>query len=120
MEQQPNYESGLSPDEVARAVEREKRIRVGLERAWRTGRRIDDWTAKHIARLLDPGDGPLHEFAQTGAVPPGVEADLAMAAEVVQEIDAETELPRIVALGEYLGGRLIRSEMPYWNDPGME
>jgi hypothetical protein len=24
------------------------------------------------------------------------------------------------ALREYFGGRLIRSAMPYWNDPSME
>lgn len=118
--EQPEHERGLSPDEAARAAERENRIREGLERAWRTGRRIDDWTAKHIARSLDPGDGPLHQLAETGAVPPGIEADLAIAAEVVQDIDSEQELGRIVALGEYVAGRLIRSEMPYWNDPSME
>ena len=119
MERKPQYKNDLSSGEAAH-VQRENRIREGLDRAWRTGRRIDDWTAKHIAMLLDPGDGPLHEFVERGAVPPGIEADLAIAAEVVKDLDAEPELPRVVALGEYLAGRLIRSDMPYWNDPSME
>jgi hypothetical protein len=119
MEHQPHHESALPADETA-VAERERQIAEGLELAWRTGRRVDDLTAKRIARTLDPGDGPLHEFAETGAIPAGIEGDLATAAEVVQDIGLGTHLPRIAALGDYLTGRLIKTEMPYWNEPGME
>jgi hypothetical protein len=122
MEQGPHYESDLPADEAAVAVERFARIQDGLEIAWRRGRRIDDLTAKRIARELDPGGGPLHVFADTGAIPEGMDADLVTAEEVVQdlELDHEPSLPWITALREYFGGRLIRSAMPYWNDPSME
>lgn len=121
MEQQPQTEQDSSSgDEAARAAKREQRINEGLERAVRTGRRIDDWTAKHIARLLDPGDGLLHVFAESGALPPGIEGELTSAVEVLQDVGLEEQLPRVEALGDYIAGRLIRSEMPYWNDPSME
>jgi hypothetical protein len=84
------------------------------------GRPIDDWTAKHIASTLDPGFGPLHEFVETGAIPPGIETDLAAASEVAQELELQGTLPWITALGEYLGGRLMKTEMPFWNAEGME
>jgi hypothetical protein len=121
MEYQPQ-EQDLPADEAARAAERRARIRGGLEDAWRTGRRINDLTAKRIARELDPGSGPLHEFAQTGAVPEGVDADLVTAEEVLRDLELEHEppIPWMEALREYFGGRLIRSAMPYWNDPSME
>jgi hypothetical protein len=106
MEQQPHQE-GLPADEVAGAPERERLIREGLDDARRKGRRINDLTAKRIARELDPGSGPLHEFAETGAIPDGVETD-------------EAYGPWIGALREYFGGRLIRSAMPHWNEPGMD
>ena len=120
MEGQPQYEAGLPAEEAARAAERERRIKEALQAAWRRGRRIDDWTAKHIAQTLDPGDGPLHEFAETGAIPEGMEAELAIAAEVIQDLDIQEELPPLTALGEYFAGRLLKSAMPYWNDPSME
>lgn len=121
MEQQPRHEEGLPVDEAALAVERHARIGDGLEEAWRTGRRIDDLTAKRIARELDPGSGPLHHFAETGAIPPGAETDLVVAEEVAQDLELEqSRIPWITALGEYFDGRLIKSEMPYWNDPSME
>lgn len=120
MEHERQQEEGLPADEEARAREREQLIRAGLKVAWRRGRRIDDLTAKRIARQLDPGSGPLHEFAETGAIPDGVEADLAVAGEVVEDLGDESHLPRITALGEYLAGRMIKSELPYWNDPSME
>jgi hypothetical protein len=121
MEQQQRLEGGLPDEEAARAAERERRIKARLDIAWRTGRRIDDWTAKHIARGFDPGEGPLHEFATTGAIPPGIEADLTAAGEVAQDLESEgVDLPRITALGEYFTGRLIKTEMPYWNEPSME
>lgn len=122
MEQQPHHEEDLPADEAAIDFERTVRITDGLEDAWRTGRRINDLTAKRIARELDPGSGPLHDFAETGAIPDGIEADLATAEEIVRdlELDHEPYIPWIAALREYLGGRLIRSELPYWNDPSME
>jgi hypothetical protein len=120
MEQQPQHEGDLPSDETARAAKRERRITEELEIAWRTGQRIDDWTAKQIARGFDPGEGPLHEFAATGAILPGIEVDLTVAAEVTQDLESEADLPRITALGEYFAGRLIRTEIPYWNDPSME
>lgn len=118
--EQPHHEDGLPADEAARAAETERLIHEGLDQAWRTGRRIDDLTAKRIARELDPGSGPLHEFVETGAVPADMELDLATAEEVVRDLKLEPRIPWITALGEYCAGRLIRSEMPYWNDPSME
>lgn len=119
MEHESRYEGGLPADEAA-AAERERLINGGLEDAWRTGRRIDDLTAKRIARMLDPGSGPLHEFVETGAIPDGIESELAAAGEVLQDVGLEPHLPRTTALGEYFAGRLIRSELPYWNDESME
>lgn len=119
MEQQPHH-GDLAADEAARAAERQAHIRDGLEEARRTGRRINDLTAKRIARELDPGSGPLHEFVETGAVPDDVEADLAAAEEVARDLEAQAHIPWVRALREYFGGRLLRSAMPYWNDPNME
>src|SRR5258708_1300612 len=91
MEQGSGYERGLPADEEAIAAERYARIQDGLEEAWRTGRRINDLTAKRIARELDPGDGALHDFAGTGAIPEGMDADLAVAEEVTRDLELEHE-----------------------------
>lgn len=115
MEQQPQHEDGLA-DEATVAVERERHINEALEQAWRTGRHIDDLTAKRIARTLTPGSGALHVFAETGAIPEDMGVELEMACEVAPELK-ETW---IAALDHYCRGRLIKSEMPYWNDPSME
>jgi len=84
MEHQAHNEN-LSPDDESIAAERRGRIDEGLETAGRQGRRIDDLTAKRIARELDAGSGPLHDFAETGAIPEGVEADLDTARLVLQQ-----------------------------------
>jgi hypothetical protein len=121
MEQESRNSDNLPGDEAALAAERRTRILDGLEAAWRTGRRIDDLTAKRIARELDPGSGPLHEFAKTGAIQPDAEVDLAVAQEVAQDLELErSHIPWTTALGEYFDGRLLKTEMPYWNDPRME
>ncbi len=121
MEQESRNAENSPGDKAALAAERHVRILDGLEDAWRTGRRINDLTAKRIARELDPGSGALHEFAETGAISSGAEVDLAVAQEVAQELELErSHIPWITALGEYFDGRLIKSEMPYWNDPSME
>lgn len=120
MEKQPRKHDELPADEAARREAQVRRIYNGLEDAWRKGRRIDDLTAKRIAREIDPGDGPLHEFVETGAIPDGMDVHLAVAEEVVQDLEMRSSIPWIGALREYFDGRLIRSEMPYWNDPGME
>ncbi len=111
---------GFTGDEAARAAERDRLIAEGIERAMRRGHRIDDLTAKRIAQALDPGSGPLHEFAETGAIPPDIDVDLDAAREVVQDLQPEAELPRLDALADYFDGRLLKNEMPYWNDPSME
>jgi hypothetical protein len=120
MEHEPRHEENMSSDDEARAREREQLIRSGLTVAWRRGRRIDDLTAKRIAQQLDPGSGSLHEFAETGAIADSIDADLTAAGEVVRDLEQEPHLPRLTALGEYFAGRIIKSELPYWNDPGME
>lgn len=120
MEQQPHNYEDLSGDETDRPVDWARRIYDGLEEAWRTGRRIDDLTAKRIARAIDPGDGPLHEFVGTGAIPDGMETQLTVADEVVEDLEMKSQLPWIGALREYFDGRLLKSAMPYWNDPSME
>jgi hypothetical protein len=43
-----------------------------------------------------------------------------VAEEVAQELEEELHLPWIAAFREYIGGRLIKSELPDWNDPSME
>lgn len=116
MEQQPRHGERLSGAEAAAAARRERLINEGLEQAWRNGRRIDDLTAKRIARALTPGSGALHVFAETGAIPEEMEVDLGMAGEVVPE-RRETW---IAALDQYCRQRLIKTEMPYWNDESME
>jgi hypothetical protein len=121
MEHQP-HDQAIPADEAARAAERHARIHDGLDEAWRTGRRINDLTAKCIARELDPGSGPLHDFAETGAISDDMEADLVAAEEVVRDLELEQELPIpwVAALREYVNGRLIKSAIPYWGDPSME
>lgn len=119
MEQQPRHTEGLPADETALAAEREQHINEGLDQAWRVGRRIDDLTAKRIARELTPGSGALQLFVETGAIPPGMEVELAAAEEVARDLELAQHLPWITALGEYLSSRLMKSEMPYWNDPSM-
>ena len=119
-EKQPGRGGGLSPEAAAEAAAREGRIVEALGQAWRTGRPIDDWTAKQIARTLDSGDGPLHTFAETGAIPTGIEADLVAAREIAQGLELGGDFPPILALGEYLAKRPVKAEMPYWNDEGME
>jgi hypothetical protein len=121
MEQQPQQPGDLPADEAARTAERQARIHGGLEDAWRTGRRINDLTAKRIARELDPGSGPLHDFAETGAIPEDMEADLMAAEEVATDLQLEqSHIPWVAALRKYVDGRLIRSAMSYWDDPSME
>jgi hypothetical protein len=120
MDQQPYHEEGLPTDEAARAAEFERLVEDGIEQALREDRRIDDLTAKRIAQELDPGSGPLHEFAETGAIPEDIETDLAMAEEVLRDLELERHIPWITALGGYLAGRPIKTEMPFWNDPSME
>lgn len=121
MKQRRHSAEDLSGDEATIAAEPRTRIDGGLDDAWRTGRRIDDLTAKRIARELDPGSGPLHEFAETGAIPPDIEADMTTAREVARDLELErSHIPWIIALREYFDGRVIKTEMPYWNDPSME
>lgn len=116
MEQSRHYEKRLPLDEAAAAKERERLINEALEQARRTGRRIDDLTAKRIARALTPGSGALHVLAETGAIPEDMEVELELASEVVPELK-ETW---IAGLDQYCRQRLIKTEMPYWNDASME
>ncbi len=115
MEQEPHHEVAIPTDEAALVVQRKSQINEALEQAWRTGRRIDDLTAKRIARALTPGSGALHVFAETGAIPEDMEIELELACEVEPNLKSW-----IAALDHYCRGRLIRTEMPYWNDPSME
>lgn len=119
MEHEPHDER-LPADEVALAAQRRERIDEGLEVAERTGRRIDDVTAKQIAKEFDPGSGPLHDFAETGAIPDGIEVDLDAVRLVLQDLDSEEHVPWVTALGEYFAGRVIKSGLPYWNDKSMK
>ena len=116
MGQKPHHEADLPADEAALAAERERLINEALEQAWRTGRHIDDLTAKRIARMITPGSGALHVFAETGAIPEEMEIELEIACEVAPELK-ETW---IAALDHYCRGRLIKGEMPYWNDESMD
>ena len=103
-------------------AEREQRINDALEDAQRKGRRVDDLTAKRIARELDPGGGALHTFVETGAIADEADADLTSATEVLMDLELTREPynPWVTALGEYFNERLIKSELPYWNDEYME
>lgn len=116
MEQQPRHGERLSGVEAGAIARRERLINEALEYAQRNGRRIDDLTAKRIARVLTPGSGALQVFAETGAIPEEMEGDLEIAGEVVPE-RKETW---IAALDQYCRRRLIKTEMPYWNDASME
>jgi hypothetical protein len=116
MEHQPHNQEGLPVDEAIVTADRERQINEALEQAGRTGRRIDDVTAKRIAWTLTPGSGPLHVLAETGAIPEDMEVELELACEVAVE---RTET-WIAALDQYCRHRLIKTEMPYWNDASME
>lgn len=120
MERQPEHYEDLPGDEAADPEEQVRSIYDGLEDAWRKGRRIDDLTAKRIAGQLDPGSGPLHDFAETGAIPDGMDVHLAVAEDVVKDMEMTSHIPWVGALREYFDGRLLKSELPYWNDLGME
>ena len=121
MTHQPHDHEDLPTDQAAGAAERERRINQGLAAARHEDRRIDGLTAKRIARALDPGSGPLHEFAETGAVPEDMEADLAAGEVVARDLGLEEAyFPWIAALRVYLDGRLIKGPLPGWNDPSME
>ena len=118
MEGEPRNCEDLPSNETTRPDDQVRCIYDGLEEAWRTGRRIDDLTAKRIARKLDPGSGPLHDFAETGAIPDGMDVHLAVAEEVIRDLEIRSDIPWVRALREYFDGRLIRSEMPNWSDLG--
>ena len=50
-------------------------------------------TAKRIARAIDLGEGPLHEFVETDAILDDTDAQLAMADEVVEDLEVESPIP---------------------------
>lgn len=116
----PNRTESLAAEEAGAATERERLIDEGLQQAREEQRHIDHLTAKRIARDLDPGSGPLHEFAETGAVPEWIGIDLESAQEVALDLEMESRLSWILALDEYCRGRLIRSELLGWNELGAE
>jgi hypothetical protein len=66
-------------EEVSQAI----RIRDGIAEALRSGRVIDHETAWLIARAITPGSGSLHQLALSGEIGPDIDADLAVAAEVM-------------------------------------
>jgi hypothetical protein len=118
MEREGHYEDNLPSDEAARVAEYQRLVNEGIDRARQAQRPIDHLTAKRIAQELSPGSGPLYELAETGAIAETIEFDLALAEEVAQDLEIEDlHSPWIAALREYLDGRLIRSELPGWNDP---
>lgn len=119
MEREPHHDEDLPGDELARAAEFQRLVNEGIDRARQEQRPIDHLTAKCIAQELHPGDGPLCEFAETGAIAETVEFDLVLAEEVAQDLEIEElHSPWIAALREYLDRRLIRSELPGWDEHG--
>jgi len=115
-----NY-GNLPADEADRAAEFQRLVNEGIDRARQVQRPIDHLTAKRIAQELNPGSGPLHEFAETGAVAETIQFDLALAEEVAQDLEiGHLHSPWISALHEYLDLRLIRTALPGWSDLSME
>jgi hypothetical protein len=92
-----------------------QQINDAIERATFQGRWIDDLTAKRIARFLEPGDGPLHDFAETGAILPDMEVALEAAHHGAPEAQIWT-----AELGLYCQHRRQKDAMPYLNEAGME
>lgn len=89
-------------------------INEAVQLAWSRGWQIDDGTAKRIARWLDPGTGPLHEFVRAGAITPDMSASLEVASEYVsgpQEI-------WIAALEQYCQHRQRKGAVPHWDEEG--
>lgn len=54
-----------------------QQINEAVQRAWDKGRDIGDALARRIAQHLSDGVGPLHDFAETGAISPDLEIVLA-------------------------------------------
>jgi hypothetical protein len=120
MEHDSQPTAGLPPEEAAAVAEYERLVNEGLEQAQQERRRIDDLTAKRIARDLDPGSGSLHELAETGVIPEWIGVDLESAQEVALDLEMESRLSWILALDEYCRARLIRSDLPGWDELGAE
>lgn len=78
------------PDEIRRAefgAEQPEDVRIseGIADALRCGEPIAHETAWLIARAITPGSGALEQLARTGEITPEIDADLAVAAEVLPE-----------------------------------
>lgn len=85
------------------------RIYEGIAEALRSGRAIDHETAWLIARAITPGSGPIHQLALTGEIGLEVDADLAIAAEVMPEWDTW-----IAALDGYCFRRMDKGPVAGW------
>jgi hypothetical protein len=85
-------------------------INEAVQLAWRKGWQIDDVTAKRIAQVIEPGTGPLHEFARTGAMAPDMAAALQAAGEGV----SGPQRIWIAALGQYCQHRQRKGALPHW------
>jgi hypothetical protein len=82
---------GCVPDAASDSgAKREWTINKALAYAQRMRRCIDDLTAKRIACELDPGSGPLHDLAETGAIPPDIDVDLSVAEDVARGLGLDT------------------------------
>ena len=101
MEQPPRYPDDDQPDR-SDAVDDAQRIQRGIADAVLDDRPIDDATARRIASLLHCGQAsPLYGLASSGALPDGIEAELAAtAAELPVEYESWIE-----ALTSYLTAR---------------
>lgn len=116
MEQQPRNEEELRAEQSAVAAERDHLIDEAVEHAWNTGRSINDLTAKRIARTLTPGSGAMQAFVESGAILENMETEL----EIACEVSPELKETWIAAFDQYCRGRLMKTELPYWNDASME
>lgn len=87
------------------------RINAALQKTWERGVDIDDALARRIGKRLSD-DGPLHEFAETGAISRELRTVLAAMA-------SEADEPHgiwIAALERYCEQAGLRGPVTGWNE----
>ena len=110
--ERPN--ENLQPED-RQAAEIRERIGEAVEAAFNTGRRINDVTAKRIASSIAPDAGALREFADTGAILPEIELEIATVVESAPDVPSDW----LTALGHYCEDRQQKGAMSFWNEEGM-
>jgi hypothetical protein len=95
----------LEQEEISRQIDQD------IRQTFYEGHAIANVTAKRIAEILQPGSGPLYDFATTGAVDDEIYSELDVAREVVPDL-----LGWVQALEDYCLGRIYHDPVPGWHE----